>query len=84
MEKNVRKIGPRLGDFSPVGRFLCTLGVVLKISEVAHAFGATRFHGKSKFLTKTPKFLGYILGDLFTNASGHPVIPLRFACYERL
>jgi hypothetical protein len=30
------------------------------------------FHGKGSALILTKKVLGYILGDLLTNSSGHP------------
>jgi hypothetical protein len=31
------------------------------------------FHGKSNVVIFTKNVFGYILGDFFTNASGHPV-----------
>jgi hypothetical protein len=34
--------------------------------------GATFFHGKSNVVIFTKNVFGYILGDFFTNASGHP------------
>jgi hypothetical protein len=61
----MRSRATRLGEFSPMGR-LFTLGKGLKIKEVVHNFGATF---STVFLTKSG--LGNILGDFFTNSSGH-------------
>jgi hypothetical protein len=36
-------------------------------------FGATFFHGASYVLIRAKNWLGDILGDIFTNSSGHPV-----------
>jgi hypothetical protein len=58
----------RLGEFSPIGR-LNTLGIFVKITEI---FGLLFSRGKSCLLIFTKNGLGYILGDFFTNASGHP------------
>jgi hypothetical protein len=47
------------------------LAGILKIIEVAHIYGYF-FHGQDYALTLTKNELGYILGDFFTNSSGHP------------
>jgi hypothetical protein len=49
----------------------CFLWEVL-CKNIAVVFFITRFHGKSYVLILTKTGLGYILGDFFTNASGHP------------
>jgi hypothetical protein len=54
----------RLGDFF-------TFGMFLKIKEVAH-FGAIFSNSTRYVLILTNNWLGYILGDFFTNSSGHP------------
>jgi hypothetical protein len=59
-----------LGEFSPNGRSL-TLGSFLKIAVVAQFLGATLFHSTSYVLIWAKQGLGYILGDFFTNSSGH-------------
>jgi hypothetical protein len=64
----------RLGEFSPIGQ-LFSLGSVLKITEGGH-FLATFFHGTGNVLILTNHWLGYILGDFFTNPSGHPALYL--------
>jgi hypothetical protein len=61
----------RCGNFSPIGR-LFTLGGIHKIIEVAKLFRATIFHGTSYVLMLTWNGLGCILGDFFTDPSGHP------------
>jgi hypothetical protein len=55
-----------LGEFSPIGR-LFTLFSFLKITEAHSCF----FHGIIYTLILTIIGLGYILGDSFTNTSGH-------------
>jgi hypothetical protein len=71
----------RLSEFSPHGR-LFTFGSVLKITEVGQIFWATYFHATSYVLIMTKIWLGDILGDFFTNSSGHPgdEIGQFFAC----
>jgi hypothetical protein len=44
----------------------------VKITEVAPMIWATFFNGNSSVLIITKNGLDYILGDFFTNASGHP------------
>jgi hypothetical protein len=62
----------RLVEFSPIGR-LFTLGSGLKITEVEHIFELpTFFHGASYAFILSKNGLGSILGDFFTNSSGHP------------
>jgi hypothetical protein len=60
-----------LDEFSPTGQFfsLCSF---LKVTEVAHIFGARSFHGKKFCIDFDKNGLGYILGDFFANSSGHP------------
>jgi hypothetical protein len=41
-------------------------------------YWATHFRDKSYVLIMTKIGLGYILGDFFTNASGHPVYDTLF------
>jgi hypothetical protein len=49
-------------------------------------FWATFFHGTSHVSILTKKMLGYILGDFFTNSSGHPgtniVLLVYFISFE--
>jgi hypothetical protein len=45
---------------------------LLKITEVVKIFGFISFQGKSYVLIMTKKGLGHILGEFFTNSSGHP------------
>jgi hypothetical protein len=52
---------------------LFSLGSFLKIMYMSSAyFWATLFHGKCYALILTKNGLSYILGDVFTNSSGHP------------
>jgi hypothetical protein len=60
-----------LGEFSPKAR-LFTLGSFSKITQGAEKFGAILFQRIDYVLILTKNGLGYILGDLFTNSSGHP------------
>jgi hypothetical protein len=53
------------------------LGSFEKITKVTQCWGQF-FHGKSCVLISTKSGLGYILGDLFTNASGQPAIIVTF------
>jgi hypothetical protein len=61
----------RLGAFSPLGR-LFSLGSFSKIAEVAQIFGLPLFLGKGHSLISTKNGFDSILGDFFTNSSGHP------------
>jgi hypothetical protein len=62
----------RFGEFSPLGR-LYTLGHFFKTSLSSQNFGDTLFPRKS-FVVKLTKYsLGFILGDSFTDTSGHAV-----------
>jgi hypothetical protein len=60
----------RLGEFSPIG-WLFTLGSFLKMTQVADILGnfSPRLRLWNNFVKNG---LGYILGDSFTNSSGHP------------
>jgi hypothetical protein len=58
----------RLVEFLPIGR-LFILDSFLKITEVAHIFGY--FFVRYSLIWQ--KWFGNILGDVFTNLSGHPV-----------
>jgi hypothetical protein len=62
-----------LGEFSPNGCLL-TLGSFLNYRSSSNIL-ATFFHRKSKLylLMLTENVLGFILGDVFANTSGHPV-----------
>jgi hypothetical protein len=45
-----------------------------KIKEAAQVLGATFYHGKICVSTNfDKKWVSYILGDFFTNSSGHSV-----------
>jgi hypothetical protein len=44
----------------------------MKIANAAQTFLATSFHSKGCALILAKTGLGYILGDFFTNLSGHP------------
>jgi hypothetical protein len=44
-----------------------------KFTEEAQIIGLLFSHSKRYVLILTKHGLGYILGDLFTNSSGHPV-----------
>jgi hypothetical protein len=66
----------RLGKFSPLGQ-LFTLGIVLKITEVAQFLGYF-FPRKHLRINFDKKCLGRILGNFFTNVSGHPAEELQF------
>jgi hypothetical protein len=46
---------------------------LFKIKRFSSNFWATFVHGKSYVLILTKNCLGFILGDFFTNLSGHPV-----------
>jgi hypothetical protein len=68
-----------MGEISPNG-LLCTLGSALKITYVSHIFGLLNslFKFCSSLSTKFDKnVFGYILGDFFTNSSGHPAAHLH-------
>jgi hypothetical protein len=61
----------RFGEFSPIG-WLLTLGSFCKQIKNSTIHWATCFHGIGCVLIFKRNWLGYILGDFFTNASGHP------------
>jgi hypothetical protein len=66
--------------FRPIGE--CLLWAVFRKLQMYSTF----FNGKSYafcFYKKNQKMLGYILGDYFTNPSGHPVGWAKFSCYTR-
>jgi hypothetical protein len=62
----------RLDEFSPFGR-LFSLGSFLRLRKYPKILG--NFFRSSGFvvLILAKNGLGYILGDFFTNSSGHPV-----------
>jgi hypothetical protein len=41
-------------------------------------FGATFFYGKSYVIISTKNRFGFIVGDFFTNSSGHPAYILEY------
>jgi hypothetical protein len=55
-----------------MGRLL-TLVYFIQKYRSSQIFGLF-FHGKSYVLILTKSALGYILGDFFSNLSGHPVM----------
>jgi hypothetical protein len=59
-----------LGEFSPIGR-LFTLCSFLKMTEVAQIFQTIFAIVKVSYILTFTNGLGYIIGDLFTNSSGH-------------
>jgi hypothetical protein len=62
-----------LGEFSPFGWLFTSVSSSWKLhTEVAKTIPTTFFRGNSYELFFTKNGLGYILGDFFTNASGHP------------
>jgi hypothetical protein len=61
----------RLGEFSPI-ESLFTLGSFVKNYRRSTNIWATYLNGKSYVLIISKNELGDILGDFFTNASGHP------------
>jgi hypothetical protein len=60
-----------LGEFSPVGRLFTLNSFRENYRNSTNTLGYF-FHGKICALIFTRNGLGYILGDFFTNASGHP------------
>jgi hypothetical protein len=60
----------RLGENSSFWR-LNTLGIFVKLTEMAQTIGLF-FRGKSYVFNFHRNGLGYILGDFFTDTSGHP------------
>jgi hypothetical protein len=54
----------RLGEFSPIGR-LFTLGSFLKITKVAHIFGASFFPRKKGCVDFSKKWLGLHFERIF-------------------
>jgi hypothetical protein len=61
----------RLGEFSPIVH-LTTWISFSKITEAAQIWGLFFTNGKICVPILTKNGLGYILGDFFTNSSGHP------------
>jgi hypothetical protein len=61
----------RLGEFPPIRKLFTSIRV-LKITEICSINWATFFRGANYELILTNNLLGYILGDFFTNSSGHP------------
>jgi hypothetical protein len=71
LELRVFETVTRLGEFSHIGR-LFALGSVLKITEVAQIFSLLFSMVRGVYVSiSTNNWLGYILGDFFTNSSGH-------------
>jgi hypothetical protein len=67
-----------------IWRFLTMDSFFSKISNVAKIF-VLFFIGKSYALISTEMCNGYILGDFFTNSSGHPVVTWLFIkCWVKL
>jgi hypothetical protein len=62
----------RLGEFSPIGRVTNFWGTFCENYISCTTSWATFFNGESCVLIIKKIGLGYILGDFFTNASGHP------------
>jgi hypothetical protein len=62
----------RLGEFSPIGR-LFPSGSFFENYRNSTNNWATFFRYESCVLIFTRNGMGYILGDFFTNVSGHPV-----------
>jgi hypothetical protein len=60
-----------LGEFSPIEQ-LFALGSLLKFTEVGKKFGATFSHRERYICINIG--LGYILGYIFINSSGHPAL----------
>jgi hypothetical protein len=60
----------RLGEFLLIGRLFILFGF-LKIAGVEVRW-CNFFHGRNYELLMAKNGLGYILGDSFTNSSGHP------------
>jgi hypothetical protein len=65
------------GQCDHIGRIFAQWAIVyfrqfLKITEVAQKFWATLFQSADNVLILTKHGLGNILGDFFTNSSGHP------------
>jgi hypothetical protein len=60
----------------------CSLWILFEIIAKVGSpkFWASFYHGKSYVLILTKNVLGNILGDFFTNASGHPGrrVPTKF------
>jgi hypothetical protein len=65
-----------LGEFLPVGR-LISLGIFLKIAEVALIFGLLFSTEIALYCFFYKNGLGYILGDFITSSSGHPALYLH-------
>jgi hypothetical protein len=70
-DKNVRKIGPRLGEFSPVWAVV-HFGQLLKNYKICANYCHLFSCGTSCVLIWTKNGLGYILGDYLASSSGHP------------
>jgi hypothetical protein len=62
----------RVGDFSAIGRLFTYFEQFFYITEV-QIFGLL-FAAKIVFYFRPKNGLGNILGDFFTNLSGHPAI----------
>jgi hypothetical protein len=60
----------------------CLLWAVFSITIVDQIFGLLLSTNKTCMLIFTKSELGYILGDFFTNSSGHPEIEASFSTNE--
>jgi hypothetical protein len=64
---------PDWANFSLLGDCYLWFGLVCKLLKQTNFYGFF-FHGLRSVIILTKNGLGYILGDFFTNASGHPVL----------
>jgi hypothetical protein len=61
-------------NFSPIGRNLLWV-IFWKLLMSSTFFGYSFLHGQSRAIILAETGLGYILGGIFTNSSGHPAWP---------
>jgi hypothetical protein len=68
----------RLGEFSPIGSVFFIFGQFNEIYAIRPKFGCYSIFFYSICYSIFTKYgFGYILGDFFTNESGHPARLLR-------
>jgi hypothetical protein len=65
--------GDQIGRFVAYWAIFFTFGGLLKLTEVAQVYVLLFPHGSGYVLILAKARLGYILGEFFTNSSGHPV-----------
>jgi hypothetical protein len=70
------KQGDQIGGIFAVG-LDCLHWAAFSSTEVSQIFGLNFFLGKVLCLNFAKNVLGYILGDFFTNSSGHPAVQLH-------